>query len=330
MPLSTLRKWTAVGFLLLLLNTAYVWAFAFPTIFYMTNVLLHLALGVGVSLLAVWLVGRNSHPSSGILPAAGFFLIALVLGVYLAVGGNTVDHHWALWAHIGAALMGTVALFAHVWSRTRTPDCRWRPFRNAFAACLVILALLPSASAVYSRVFPSSTDHIGNPATAPVTMAGEGGGRKSQFFPSSAKTNVGGIIPSNFFMDSEACGECHKDIYEQWKSSMHHFASFNNQFYRKSIEYMQSVVGTQPSKWCAGCHDHAVFFNGRFDKPMIQQVDTAEAQAGLACTSCHAITHVDSSMGNGDFTIEYPPLHHFLSSKNVFIHALDYFLTYLN
>ena len=40
-------------------------------------------------------------------------------------------------------------------------------------------------------------------------------------------------------MDSERCGECHKDIYEQWKGSAHHFASFNNQFYRKSIEYMQ-------------------------------------------------------------------------------------------
>ena len=72
-------------------------------------------------------------------------------------------------------------------------------------------------------------------------MDGEGGGPKSPFFPSSAKTNVGGIIPSNFFMDSEACGECHKEIYEQWKSSMHHFASFNNQFYRKAIEYMQDT-----------------------------------------------------------------------------------------
>ena len=111
--------------------------------------------------------------------------------------------------------------------------------------------------------------------------------RRRPFFPSSAKTNVGGIIPSNFFMDSEACGECHKDIYEQWKSSAHHFASFNNQFYRKSIEYMQDVVGTQPSKWCAGCHDHAVFFNGRFEKPIKEQIDTPEAQAGLACTSCH-------------------------------------------
>ena len=55
-------------------------------------------------------------------------------------------------------------------------------------------------------------------------------------------------------MDSATCGECHVDIYEQWESSMHHFSSFNNQFYRKSIEYMQETVGVEPSKWCAGCH----------------------------------------------------------------------------
>ena len=118
--------------------------------------------------------------------------------------------------------------------------------------------------------------------------------------------------------------------YEQWKSSMHHFASFNNQFYRKSIEYMQSVAGPQPSKWCAGCHDHAVFFNGRFEKPIKDQIDTPEAHAGLACTSCHSIVHVDSTMGNGGFTIEYPPLHELVTSKNKYIREFDDFMTYLN
>jgi tetratricopeptide (TPR) repeat protein len=111
---------------------------------------------------------------------------------------------------------------------------------------------------------------------------------------------------------------------------MHHFASFNNQFYRKSIEYMQSVSGTQGSKWCAGCHDHAVFFNGRFEKPMKDQMDTPEAQNGLGCVSCHSITHVDSSMGNGGFTIEYPPLHDLASSRNKYIRWMDEFLTYLD
>ena len=123
-------------------------------------------------------------------------------------------------------------------------------------------------------------------------------------------------MPSAFFMESKKCGECHNDIYEQWKSSAHHFASFNNQFYRKSIEYMQSVVGTKPSKWCAGCHDHAVFFNGRFDRPIKEQIDTPEAQAGLSCMSCHSIVHVDGSVGNGGFTMSYPPLHEVASSSN--------------
>ena len=59
----------------------------------------------------------------------------------------------------------------------------------------------------------------------------------------------------------------------------------------------RSVVGTKPSKWCAGCHDHAVFFNGRFDKPIKEQIDTPEAQAGLSCMSCHSIVHVDGTRG---------------------------------
>ncbi len=89
-------------------------------------------------------------------------------------------------------------------------------------------------------------------------------------------------------MTSKTCERCHKDIYDQWNSSAHHFSSFNNQWYRKSIEYMQDVVGTKPSKWCAGCHDHAVFFNGRFDKPIKEQIDTPGG-AGRAAPARRAI-----------------------------------------
>ena len=35
-------------------------------------------------------------------------------------------------------------------------------------------------------------------------------------------------------------------------------------------------------------------------------------------------------MGNAGFTIEYPPLHEILASKNRYVQAADYFLTYLN
>jgi hypothetical protein len=329
MRMPSLKAWLAAGTIVLLVNTGYIAAFATPSVFYMMNVLAHLVLGVLLAAGFAVLLVRDRAVRLPLMASAVFFAAAVGFAAYLVVFGNVHAHAWALRAHIVAAILGVVALIPYAVMTLRVPQSS-RAFGIGVPAAAAFALILPVAVFAYAKAHPASDARIVNPDAAPITMEGEGGGPKSPFFPSSAKTNVGGIIPSNFFMDSERCGECHKDIYEQWKSSMHHFASFNNQFYRKSIEYMQSVVGTQPSKWCAGCHDHAVFFNGRFDKPMIEQVDTLEAKAGLACTSCHAITHVESSMGNGDFTIEYPPLHQFLSSKNVFVRKMDSFLTYLN
>src|SRR5580698_4916669 len=319
---SKLSKWIAIAFLVLLLNTAYIAAFASATVLYMSNVLLHLALGVALSMAMTFLIARNAVLRRSIKTALIFFLFSFLAAIYLVAAGNIREHRWALWTHIATALFGVVALIPYAWKQPR--------FRPAFQIALAVLVLFPLSTYLYKRISPNPNDRIRNPHTVPVSMDGEGGGPKSPFFPSSAKTNTGKIIPSNFFMDSAGCGECHKDIYEQWKSSVHHFASFNNQFYRKAIEYMQSTIGTKPSKWCAGCHDHAVFFNGRFDKPIKTQIDTPEAHAGLACTSCHAIVRVDSTMGNNGFTIEYPALHQLMTSKNKMVRSMVDFMTYLN
>ncbi len=311
-----MRKWLAIGFLLLLVNTAYIAAFAEPTVFYMGNVLLHVVLGVAV--FALFLMVARSFGFAAIA-----FSIAAALGIALAITGATRQFHSVLVAHVAAAAVGLAALIPYA--------LRSGPaFRNGYAAALALLVFVPLGARVYNANFPDASLRIHNPSVIPVSMKEEGGGPKSPFWPSSSRTNVGGTIPSNFFMDSKACGECHQDIYKQWNSSMHHFASFNNQFYRKSIEYMQSVVGVQPTKWCAGCHDHAVFFNGRFEKPIKDQIDTPEAQNGLGCMSCHSIVHVGSSMGNADFTMMYPPLHELASSKNPFIRTMDHYLTYLD
>ena len=313
--------------ILLLVNTAYISAAASATIFYMSNVLAHLVFGVLLAGCAGFLLFRERAWARELRIAAALFLIALALGVALAIVGNVRDNRWLLWLHIVVAALAVIALVPWI-SRQAALGGGWLRLSQGYRACLVLLVLLPVVSTVHQRLNPRPQDRIVNPLVVPTSMEEEGGGPQSPFFPSSANTNTKDVIPSNFFMDSQVCGECHKDIYEQWNSSAHHFASFNNQFYRKSIENMQDVVGTEPSKWCAGCHDHAVFFNGRFERPIKEQLDTPEAHAGLACTSCHAITHVDSSMGNGGFTIEYPPLHELATSDNRFIRALDRFLTY--
>jgi len=282
-------------------NTGYIAAFATPSVFYMGNVVLHLVVGLGLAV-AAFTMFRNIRMLAVAIAAAA------LAGVALAAIGNTHPNRWLLWLHIA---FGIVAVAFSI---------QWKWMRWAVAAAVAIQLFR----------FADQPRRIVNPVFVPTSMNEEGAGPKSPFWPSSANTNTGKIIPANFFMDSKLCGECHKDIYEQWESSVHHFASFNNQFYRKSIEYMQDVAGTKPTKWCAGCHDHAVFFNGRFDRPIKEQIDTPEAQTGLGCLSCHAIVNVDGSTGQGGFTIEYPPLHDFMSSRNPLIRKLDYFLTYLN
>ncbi len=285
--------------IVMVLNAVYVAAAPSPTVFYVVNVLLHVVLGAaGVA----WLTWKwRTNPR--IIP----LVVAGALGVFLVLRGAVLENRWALWSHIALALIGLLWLLP-----------RWR------------VALLTLASAAFLFRSGGPPDRITNPVSPPLSMEGEGDGPKSPFWPSSSRTNTGGTIPSDFFMDSKLCGDCHKDAYAQWNSSVHHWGSFNNRFYRRSIEHMQELSGTQGSKWCAGCHDHAVFFNGRFDKPIKDQVDTPEAQNGLGCVSCHSITHVDGSMGNGGFIIEYPPLHRIMASKDPWIRKLDSFITYLN
>ena len=324
-----------VAFVALLLNSTYLAAFADASVWYFANVALHPLLGLALAFqVAVRLLRRGQHnppclarhsiTAVPLLVGSGLALGAgLVLGVAVLILGATRPYRPLLNAHIALSTLGTMLLAVHGW---RVVARRWpAPAVWGYHAAVVAVFLTASAAAIVRAQHETGRGEryrIENPGAVPISMNEEGGGPQSPFFPSSADTNVRGIIPANFFLTSESCGRCHTQIYDEWNSSMHHFSSFNNQWYRKSVEYMQDVVGTRPSKWCAGCHDHAVFFNGRFDRPIKDQIDTPEAQAGLSCTSCHSITHVRSSMGQGDFEIEYPPLHDLAASENPVLRAV--------
>ncbi len=314
----------------MLLNAAYLAAFATPSLVYFSNVALHPILGVLVAFLAARWAGPRFNSLAfgtrlgGILAGAGG-----MLGLLILTTGATRPYRTLVVAHIALSAIGSAIIVLVLLARARV--VLRRPSPSLAFVVLVILAVMGWTSAIAVRQRADvDGDRIVNPQLVPAKMEDEGAGSSSPFFPSSADTSVGGIIPSNFFMTSDTCGRCHADIYQQWQSSMHHFSSFNNQWYRKSIEYMQDVVGTKPSKWCAGCHDHAVFFNGRFERPIKEQIDSAEAQAGLACTSCHAITHVKSTMGQGDFIIEYPKLHDLAASSNPLLQKAHDALLYLD
>ncbi len=311
--------------LILLVTGAFLYVFPGPTVFFVAAVLIH----AGAGCLAVAWFGRGmarrwqaSTPSG----RAGWLLLSsgAAVGMVLIYTGTTRPYQSLLLIHIVLTVSGLTLLASRAVMHVHASRMRVLGRGAAAAALVVLLAAGATAIRQNWRGFV-----ISNPELPPRSMLEEGGGAGGPFFPSSSRTSTGGRVPVDFFTESAQCGRCHEDAYAQWSSSAHHFSSFNNQWYRKSIEYMQDVVGVEPSKWCGGCHDPALLFTGMMDRPIREVIDEPEAHAGLGCVMCHSIA-VHDSMGQGGYTIEYPPLYELATSDNALVQALHDFVVHLN
>lgn len=146
------------------------------------------------------------------------------------------------------------------------------------------------------------------------------------FRPALSRTATGNFIPVAVLNNDKYCIDCHPDVHETWAHSMHRFSSFNNPAYLFSVKNTRNAMfvrdgNVHGSRFCATCHDPVPFFGGEFDKPRFDDPDydlahDPVAQAGITCTVCHAITHINSPRGNGDYTIEEPLHYPFAFSDN--------------
>jgi tetratricopeptide (TPR) repeat protein len=330
-----LRYGLLAGVVALALNAAYLAAFSTPSFFYIVNILLHLGLGFLVAfLLLVFSVKHRAFFKGSLgIALAACALLAVTSGLYLAIFGMTRPHSIELYGHVGFSVLALALLVVKLRPSRVAGGGFSVPVHTWYWTLAMLLAagFFYGGAVAYQHYFPDPNDTIRNPATPPLTMNQEGGGEASLAFPSSAQTTNGSTIPAKFFMDSKACKPCHADIYRQWESSMHHYSSFNNQWYRKSIEYMQDTVGVKPSLFCGGCHDHALVFSNMMQTHPIREIEMRpEGQVGLGCMSCHAIVHVGSTMGQGGFVLEYPALTRFAVSKNPYMHMLHDYLVRLD
>jgi Tfp pilus assembly protein PilF len=318
-----------LGYLALALAASAVVLYAWPTptILYEGVVLLHLLLGVAFLLIGLPSVLRLVREGT-VAERIGWVVLLAggIAGASIVYTGARHQEWPLLYSHIAISVVAcAILLFAVAgrrgWLATGTAKAALR-----LALCIIVLAGV-AAGCWWLRTVPWQRAYvIRNPRIAPASMDQEGAGPQSQFFPSSGETATGKTVTESFFLDSQACERCHADIYKQWQSSAHHFSSFNNQWYRQAVVYMQATVGVKPSKWCAGCHDAALFFPGNFNTPIAPRVHTPAAQAGIGCMVCHSLTKIKSTMGNGDYVLKYPALSKLVATKNPVLRRLIDFM----
>ncbi len=316
-------------FALLGVNAAYLGSITFAewlsgatyqNYFYQYMFLLHLAVGLLI-LLPVLVYGaihiRNAHDRPNrraVRVGYALFVVALLLlvsGLVLTRGLPLLElkhpgaREVAYWLHVVTPLL-VVWLF--VLHRLAGPRIRWR-VGGAVAALAGVFAI----GMLVMQMQDPRQWNVEGPASG-----------EQYFFPSLARTATGGFIPARTLMMDDYCAECHADTHEKWSHSVHRFASFNNPAYlfsvRNTREFSMQRDGTvQASRFCAGCHDLVPFFSGAFDDPEFDDVNHPTAHAGITCTACHAITHVNSPRGNADFTIEEPIHYPFAFSDNALL-----------
>jgi tetratricopeptide (TPR) repeat protein len=292
--------------------------------FYLSMFMLHLALGL--LLIVPFLVfgtvhmvaARNRRNRRAV--RIGYFLfgvgiVVLVTGVLLVRIEGFFDlkqpaaRSLVYWAHVIAPLSAMWLYWLH---RLAGPRIKWR-VGFAYGAAVGVIVLL--------MVIVQAQDPRQWYAVGPKEGA-------KYFEPSLARTGTGDFIPAKTMMMDDYCKKCHADIYEGWFHSVHHISSFNNPAYLASVRETRQVAmkrdgNVKAARWCAGCHDPVPFFSGAFDDPNYDDVNDPTAHAGITCTSCHAITNVNSTRGNADYTIEEPLHYPFAYSKNSLLQFIN-------
>jgi hypothetical protein len=134
----------------LLINSAYLAAVASPTLFFYTNVALHVGLGavVAVASLVYGLRTRRRWPE-GASTVWIVFLLSAAVGVWLAYVGASRAHERVLYTH--AALAAAAVLLAAAWIDRASAAAGSRRTSRLATACVFLLCAARSSSVPRQR-----------------------------------------------------------------------------------------------------------------------------------------------------------------------------------
>ncbi len=322
---GVLRPWQRRLYTLLLVplgliaaNAIFLAAFTRDTAFFYAMLLLHLTLGLLIAIpffvFAVTHARRMIRMWNKRAKYAGLAIFTLAVvcvstGLYMTFKGATLNNRLIWLGHVSSVPLALVAFILHRRAHTHKLQ-----FKRLYAWGGAVVLFL-GAMAVLAK--------LEKPPRRIVNVNGD-----TVFFPSSSETFDQGLLDGKKLAANEYCQSCHPDSFHEWERSAHRFSSFNNPFYRKSVELMADRVGRERTKWCSGCHDPVVLFTGQMGAATQAKFsyDSWEAQQGLTCMSCHSIVEVKDVKGNGSYVIEESKQYPFAFSKNKMLLAVNHLL----
>lgn len=104
-------------------------------------------------------------------------------------------------------------------------------------------------------------------------------------------------IEKNTFTSAKICGECHVEIYNMWKNSLHAMSLEDPIFQTANIIAFKNTNG-ETKILCIRCHAPITYINKDYD---LKQEITRE---GVTCDFCHSVTAVDFKNKDNPYKLE--------------------------
>jgi nitrate/TMAO reductase-like tetraheme cytochrome c subunit len=134
-------------------------------------------------------------------------------------------------------------------------------------------------------------------------------GKKRYLFSTTTKTAESSKAPVakvdketlSLYPTAATCGECHKQIYEEWSSSQHAYSSISPMFHKfeqKFQELTQGTVGT----FCVRCHQQVGTQLGEARQTPLW-ARSQISREGVTCITCHRVKEQYGKV-NGERRVE--------------------------
>lgn len=255
-------------------------------------------------------------------------LIAILSGIYIAFSGQSETTNWIISTHIQSSSFAIAFIVIHavIHSLTKTKN----------QSTSTRLSILPDGTSKYSlKNFIYFFTFIGLLSLSydAINFAPENNAKiepyeytygDHPFRPSQVETNNSDFVHPSRSGRSDKCGTCHRDVTDQWQSSMHAQAA-SDKSYQKNINFLATKKGMAATRYCEGCHSPVALMAGQLTKG--GKLDTPwHINEGVSCMSCHGIKTVTHLKGNASYFFEEPDKYLFNDADNPILTKIHNYL----
>ncbi len=273
---------------------------------------------------------------SGILKTVVFFIV-IFSGLHILIFGQTEQQRWVFTIHVYASFLVLLLFLLHlILHRFTLPKKRLANQaysfltinKSFFTLSITYLSLCISLIVAVSFIYESNNTRYSD---EPIIKDYQYTYGEHPFRPSQTETYNGKFIDQRQIGNSHACESCHKEITEQWRSSMHRQAA-SDPTYVTNINLLEKNRGISATRYCEGCHAPVALLSGQLSAGGTHGgvSDTLAFAEGVGCMGCHGIENAVHLKGVASYLFKPATDYLFSNSTNSLAQMLNHFLIRIN